>query len=179
MKLAISALATALALHGQIAVATVSLTRDGSGQDLLFPYATVEAGQSTVLAIENPTDRAKAIKYHVRESREGHVAASGNAYVPASGRWTLSLVDAHGAEWVALQAGDSGCLPAGTALSPEPIRQHEVPDGLPTGTDFWPVATVSVDVVELGVLDDSLTGGRRAGLQQDLVALAHDAQRYG
>src|SRR5687767_12427796 len=83
--------------------ATVSLSRDGAGQGLLFPYATVEAGQSTVLAIDNPTARAKAIKYHVRESREGHVAASGNAYVPAFGRWTLSLVEAHGDGWVALQ----------------------------------------------------------------------------
>lgn len=144
-------------LAAQPLQAAVSLSTDGTGQGLLFPYATVEQGNTTVIAIDNTRDRAKAIKWHVRESREGHIAAIGVAYVPAHGRWTMNLLDDHLIGDISLLPGNSGCMASDPGLTAQHISRHEFPDGEPSGMDFWPTATVTFDAVEMGELDAALT----------------------
>jgi hypothetical protein len=147
------ALCTGMPLH-----AAISLSTDGAGQALLFPYATIEQGNTTLIDIDNTRDRAKAIKWHVRESREGNIAASGVAYVPAKGRWSMALLDDNKRGTVFLQPGATGCAPhQDDDDKPDGILIHDFPDGEPSGVDFWPTATVVFDAVEMGELDVALT----------------------
>lgn len=60
-----------------------SVSTDGSGQVLIFPYYTARVGYDTVFTIANPTGAAKAIRVRFREGRNGRTVSDFNLYLGA------------------------------------------------------------------------------------------------
>ena len=66
----------------------VSLSSRGTGQVLLFPYYSAEAGQQTLVTIVNPTASARALRVRFAESRNGKAVFSLSVYLAANDTWT-------------------------------------------------------------------------------------------
>ena len=66
----------------------VSLSSRGTGQVLLFPYYSAEAGQQTLVTIVNPTSSARALRVRFAESRNGKAVFSLSVYLAANDTWT-------------------------------------------------------------------------------------------
>ena len=69
----------------------VSVSANGRGQALVFPYYTVESGHSTLLSLTNHTDRSKALIVNFRESLNGRSVLSFNLYLGKRDVWTAGL----------------------------------------------------------------------------------------
>lgn len=74
------------------------LNPQGSGQVLLFPYYTVNAGQVTLFTLRNDSDRAKAIKLKWQEAYNGRETLDLNLFLGPHDSWsaTLYAADEHG-----------------------------------------------------------------------------------
>ncbi|HET6631210.1 MAG TPA: hypothetical protein VFG73_00690 [Rhodanobacteraceae bacterium] len=70
------------------AASAVSLSTDGSGQVLIYPYYTVNAGQQSTLTLTNRASRPKAVKLMIREGAFGDAAFVLNVYLGAKDTWT-------------------------------------------------------------------------------------------
>ncbi len=80
-------LATLLSAQGS----AVSLSADGTGQVLLYPYYTANAGQTTVISVVNHTAVGKALRVRVSEGRNGRDAIAFNLYLGAFDMWTAGV----------------------------------------------------------------------------------------
>lgn len=69
----------------------VTLSANGSGQVLIYPYYTVNAGQQSQLTLTNTSDDAKAIKLMIRGGAAGQAAFVLNVYLAAHDTWTGTL----------------------------------------------------------------------------------------
>lgn len=106
--------------------AAVTMSADDSGQVLIYPYYTVNAGQQSTLTLSNTTDQAKAIKLMIRGGAFGRPVYVFNIYLGVHATWTATL----------------GELRSGASTGPALISNHAgctVPslhaDGLPTLPD--------------------------------------------
>ncbi len=62
----------------------------GTGQVLVFPYYTVNAGNQTVLSVVNKTDAGKAIKVRFLEGRNSREVLDFNVYLSPFDVWTAT-----------------------------------------------------------------------------------------
>jgi hypothetical protein len=90
------------ALAGVLAptdAAAVSLSADGVGQALIYPYYTVQSSAgnafNTYLSVMNPTAQTKALRVRVRESRNSREVASFNLYLAPNDVWSGAIVPGH------------------------------------------------------------------------------------
>lgn len=84
-------IAVAAALFASLDAAAVSVAANGRGQALVFPFYTVEAGQTTLLSLTNHTDRSKALIVNFRESLNGRQVMSFNLYLGKRDVWTAGV----------------------------------------------------------------------------------------
>ncbi|MES2935984.1 MAG: hypothetical protein V4805_21155 [Pseudomonadota bacterium] len=70
----------------------VSLSQDGVGQVLIYPYYTVRGGFDTYLSVVNHTSQAKALKVRFRESKNGREVLNFNLYLGGRDVWTAAVV---------------------------------------------------------------------------------------
>ncbi|MES2935985.1 MAG: hypothetical protein V4805_21160 [Pseudomonadota bacterium] len=88
-------LAHALSISASLLVVApshaVSLSQDGLGQVLIYPYYTVRGGFDTYLSVLNQTDKAKAVKVRFRESMNGRNVLDFNLYLGAKDVWTAAI----------------------------------------------------------------------------------------
>ena len=96
MKARRTALAAALAMSA-LPASAVTLSNDGYGQALIFPYYTVRASEggnafNTYLSVGNRTSDAKAVRVRIREGRAGREVLGFNLYLSPNDIWTGALV---------------------------------------------------------------------------------------
>jgi hypothetical protein len=89
--------ALALALATAFDASAVSLSVDGIGQALVYPYYTVRSSEggnafNTYLSVVNHTSDAKALRVRVREGRAAKEVLSFNLYLSPDDVWTAAIV---------------------------------------------------------------------------------------
>ena len=89
-------------------VGAMSLSTDGGGQVLLFPYYSVEAGNQTLISIVNAAPQGKATRLFFREGRNGRLVAELSIYLAPYDVWTGAVfsLDAGAAN---LATDDNSC----------------------------------------------------------------------
>jgi hypothetical protein len=87
-----SAVITGLVFCAGIAMEAQALNINplGTGQVLVFPYYTVNAGNQTLISVVNKTDAGKAIKVRLREGRNSRAVIEFNLYLSPFDVWTAS-----------------------------------------------------------------------------------------
>jgi hypothetical protein len=92
MKQNLMAAAVAIALTVAARPAdAVHLNPRGTGQVLVFPYYTVNAGNQTLLSVVNQTSAGKAVKLRFREGRNSRDVLNLNVYLAPFDVWTGTL----------------------------------------------------------------------------------------
>ncbi len=71
---------------------TASISADGTGQVLLFPYYTVRNGLNTLISLVNTTDEVKALKIRFNEGKNGRETLDFNIYLSPYDVWTAALI---------------------------------------------------------------------------------------
>lgn len=139
----------------------VTLSPDGRGQALIFPYYTVRPAAdgtfNTYLSVTNAGVSSKALKVVLREGRAGKWVGELNVYLAGGDMWTAALVfDDAG---MRLLSADASCtdpaLPAGGLQLTAANLTLTPDDGLPT--DAARVRDGYVEVFEMGVLTAAAT----------------------
>ncbi|MGA7297817.1 MAG: hypothetical protein WBW92_09950 [Rhodanobacteraceae bacterium] len=69
----------------------VDLNPDGTGQVLIYPYYTVQAGQQTYVSVVNSTDVAKAVKVRFIESYNSREVLDFNLFLSPYDVWTGTI----------------------------------------------------------------------------------------
>lgn len=106
--------------------AALRVSADGTGQVLLYPYYTVDAGNSTLISVANTTAHAKALAVRVREGRNGRPVLNFHVYLAPHDAWS-GVIDAAGATGPArIATSDTSCtVPLFSPGTPEPFRSSE------------------------------------------------------
>lgn len=149
---------TSLIALALIAPATNALEhgQDGTGQAVLLPYYTVHQGLSTVFAVTNHDDIAKAVRVVIAEGRNGRPGLTFNVYLAARDTWSAALVgDATGTTGAPLLlTSDTTCTSATIPASGVALRNNAYTgaraDGLGTGLDR--LHRGQIELIELGTL---------------------------
>lgn len=130
MKKKLLILSTAIALASPLASAVV-LNPRGTGQVLLYPYYTVNGGNTTLLTIGNMSDRGKAIKVRFVEGRNGRAVLDFNLYLSPYDVWTAGMFSLDEKGPANLITEDSSCtvprIQTGMELPSLPGGRHYAP----------------------------------------------------
>ncbi|TLY51503.1 MAG: hypothetical protein E6K53_07085 [Gammaproteobacteria bacterium] len=135
----------------------VYLNNDGLGQVLIYPYYTVNGGNSTAITVVNTTGTAKAVKVRFLEAYDSREVLDFNLYLSHFDYWTAQVVPVGGGAGVF--SNDNSCtVPAlpKTSGSAYPFSTAAF-DGSVTANDGGP-KTVSrtlegyVELIEMGTL---------------------------
>jgi hypothetical protein len=70
----------------------VNLNPDGLGQVLIYPYYTVNAGQSTLISVVNTTNAVKGVKVRFLESLNSREVLDFNLYLSPYDVWSAAIV---------------------------------------------------------------------------------------
>jgi hypothetical protein len=70
----------------------VNINPDGTGQVLLYPYYTTNAGNVTLLSVVNTSENAKAVKVRFLESENSQEVLDFNLYMSAYDVWSAAIV---------------------------------------------------------------------------------------
>lgn len=140
----------------------VSISDDGTGQGLVYPYFTAKSSHgnpfNTYMSIVNHAGDSKALRIRLRDSTDGIVLASFNVFLSPGDVWTAAVVPA-GSSSRLITADRSCTSPAFTAEGGLPNGITLVdPNGAGTTGEGW------IQVLEMA----TLTGG-------SATAIAHDA----
>ena len=88
----------------------VTLNPRGTGQVLIYPYYTVNAGFSTLLSVVNTTAQGKALKVHIREGYDGRDVLIFNLYLSPYDAWVAQIFDpGSGSGGAAIATNDNSC----------------------------------------------------------------------
>ena len=87
----------------------VVLNPRGTGQVLIYPYYTVNAGHGTLLSVVNTTDKGKALKVRFLEGYNGRNVLSFNLYLSPFDVWVAQTFDAGSDAPAALATYDRSC----------------------------------------------------------------------
>ncbi len=87
----VTALALALGVGLSSPCMALSVSPQGVGQVLLFPYYTVNGGNQTLISIANTTGKAKAVRVRFREGRNARAVMTFNVYLSPYDAWTAAL----------------------------------------------------------------------------------------
>lgn len=101
----LAVLGCALALPSQ----AMYLNPRGSGQVLLFPYYTVNAGQATLISLRNDSDRAKALKLRISEAYNGREVLDLHVFLGPRDSWSATLYASDEAGVAKLLTRDDSC----------------------------------------------------------------------
>jgi hypothetical protein len=110
--------------------AALYLNPDGTGQVLIYPYYTVNAGNQTLISVVNTTNEGKAVKVRFLEGRNSREVLDFNLYLSEFDVWTA----------VVFATGNTG--PARLATSDTSCTAPQIPA---TGVDFRNFAYAGID----------------------------------
>ena len=80
----------------------VNLNPDGLGQVLIYPYYTVNAGNSPLLSVVNTTDEVKAVKVRFLEALNSREVLDFNLYLSPFDVWTTARLVPSGVQSASL-----------------------------------------------------------------------------
>lgn len=110
----------------------VNLNPDGIGQVLLYPYYTVNGGNSTLITVVNTADVAKAVKVRFLESLNSKEVLDFNLYLSAHDVWTGVVSEINAAGDPGLTTSDKSCIaPNSVMTAPQPFLGYEFTNWLP------------------------------------------------
>jgi hypothetical protein len=119
------ALACAMAFAAAEPAQAVNFNARGPGQVLLYPYYTVNGGQQTLVTVVNTTNRAKALRVHFREARNGKAAIWFNLYLGAYDEWTAAVYANEATGPAQIVSNDTSCtVPRIQGAAPIPFRNY-------------------------------------------------------
>lgn len=141
---------------GLVSVAgAVNLNPDGLGQVLLYPYYTVNGGNSTHISVVNTTNQVKAVKVRFLEALNSAEVLDFNLYLSPYDVWGAEI-QADGTTGAKLHLTDTSCT-VPTITSGQPFLDYEFtahsPDAL-KAVGMPRVRQGHVEVIEMGVVVD-------------------------
>lgn len=75
----------------------VNVNPDGTGQVLIYPYYTANAGNQTILSVVNTTNVGKAVKVRFLEGRNSREVLDFNLFLSREDVWTAAILNLGGA----------------------------------------------------------------------------------
>lgn len=159
-SLATAIIAGAAGVAGMVGVANaVNLNPGGLGQVLIYPYYTVNGGNSTVITVVNTTDSVKAVKVRFVEALNSAEVYDFNLYLSPYDVWATNVV-ADGDTGARLVTTDTSCTVPN--VLPGSFLQWEyavnTPDAL-AGLGEARVRQGHLEIIEMGNIDDSTPYG--------------------
>jgi hypothetical protein len=156
-QLALGVTAGLLGVVGMITSANaVNVNKDGTGQELIFPYYNAQAGYVTNVNIVNSTDDTKAIRIRFREGKSSKDVMDFNIYMSPNDVWTGSVSkDDSGSAKVT--TNDKSCtLPTDFAPTCEEGKDCDPGSLVFAGGGVGAAETLEgyVEVFEMGVVDN-------------------------
>lgn len=167
MKLRSCALALAMSAAAFSPAGAMYLNPQGTGQVLLFPYFSVNSGQSTLIRLANTTNRAKYLQIRFREGYNSRTVLDFHIALAPNDAWTGTVFATDTAGGARIMTRDESCT-----APDKPFWEAPFPGGgyqqsfLPfayTGSneDTGPTQPVRMreghfEVVELAELDGAL-----------------------
>ena len=150
-SLTTAVLASVAGVAGLAGVAhAVNLNPDGLGQVLVYPYYTVNGGNSTVISVVNTTNTVKAVKVRFVEALNSAEVYDFNLYLSPYDVWATNVV-ADGTTGAKLITVDKSCT---------------VPNVLPGAFLPWEYMNNTPDVLrQFWTTDDSLKRVRQGHLE--------------
>jgi hypothetical protein len=164
----------------------VNLNPDGLGQVLIYPYYTVNGGNSTLVSIVNTTEFGKAVKVRFVEGYNSREVLDFNLYLSPYDVWTgavFSLTDTGPAN---LTTSDNSCtapriktnasLPVSNGQRYVAFRNYQYVTGATvTNNDAGPntldrTREGHLEVIEMGIV----TNGDTDGVRFSLDAITHE-----
>ncbi len=188
-----------LAMWQTNSVLAVSLAPEGRGEVLYYPFYTVTEGFQSLISIENNSEQAKALKLTIREAHNQREAVTFNLYLGPLDTWVAALFLDEEFGRAGLLTRDESCtvpdIIGQTALAPFLPRTSNddryvdlrnfsyTRDGFPQlewsqdegVDDLSRTFTGSIEVIEMGVLDDAQMGSATAAT--DTLGVPNDCQQ--
>ena len=112
--------------------AAVALNPRGVGEALVYPYYTANAGQDTLIAVENVSDVGKAVKVFVREGANGRVVMDFNIFLAPHDSWGGAISSSGEGALARIGTTDHSCIDTWTS-NPQPFSTSAF-DGLGPGS---------------------------------------------
>jgi hypothetical protein len=109
----------------------VALNPRGIGEALIYPYYTVNAGQDTLVTVDNTSDIGKAAKVFIREGANGRVVLDFFVFLAAHDSWTGAISSTNADGLARIGTADHSCLDL-WASNPQPFSTASF-DGSVTG----------------------------------------------
>ena len=144
----------------------VNLNPDGLGQVLIYPYYTVNGGNSTLVSIVNTTGFGKAVKVRFVEGRNSREVLDFNLYLSPYDVWVgavSELVDGDGASPAILQTNDNSCtvpniktntlLPVKNGMRYAAFRNYQYVNLAPVGANYNDAGPNGLDRTREGHLE--------------------------
>ncbi len=103
------ALSAAIAMGLTSPAQALSVSANGIGQVLLYPYYTVNGGNQTVLYVVNSTPRTKAVLVRFREGRNSREVMKFNLYLAPYDAWTAAIAATSETGAATLYSNDESC----------------------------------------------------------------------
>lgn len=166
----------AAGLSAAFAAPAVMLGQRDQGQALIFPYYSVNAGNTTLLTLSNNGDRGKVVQLRVAEGEIGETALVTNLYLAGRDSWSAAI--ARDGDRVVLLSDDASCvLPAlSQAVPQQPGRRLQQllvaggPGAVERVAEGWVEAIEVASVVPNTATDRAL--GNVVGEGRNCAALA-------
>lgn len=108
----------------------LNVNPDGLGQVLIYPYYTVNGGNSTLVSVVNTTDQVKGVKVRFLEGRNSQEVLDFNLYLSPFDVWTGSVVDVNpqGVGQAVLTTLDTSCTVPGIPAAGAEFRAYQYRD---------------------------------------------------
>ncbi len=133
----------------------VNINPDGLGQVLIYPYYTVNGGNSTLLSVVNTTGEAKAVKVRFTEGQNTREVLDFNLYMSAYDVWTAAIVNMDGTP--TLFTADTTCTVPyiyGNGGS-QAFLPYALTDG--GSTDISRTTEGHFEMIEMGTMSDEIS----------------------
>lgn len=111
----------------------VNLNPDGLGQVLIYPYYTVNGGNSTLVSVVNTTEYGKAVKVRFLEGYNSREVLDFNLYLSPYDVWTGAVFALNGSA-----TGPGNLTTADTSCTAPDIRTNSRLPQLPNGARYAP-----------------------------------------
>lgn len=109
MKLRPYALALAISAAVAAPASAMYINPQGTGQVLLFPYFSVNGGQSTQVTLVNTTDRAKYLKIQFREGYNSRTVLDFSIVLAPNDSWTSTVFATDATGQARIMTRDESC----------------------------------------------------------------------
>ena len=140
----------------------VYLNPNGTGQVLIYPYYTVQAGHHTYVTVVNTTSAAKAVKVRVLEGKTSAEVLDFNLYLSPNDVWvaTITPLDATATSPGVLRAPDTSCTAPIIPATGAEFRNYQYASGangsgLP-GIGLDRTREGYIEIIEMGTLSGAV-----------------------